>query len=844
MSVGGAATGWRRAALALLATLAGLACACGGADGEPSVVAELAAGDARLRLEEGPFSLVLGRGGDDLLRFGLDGFVLGVVDALDADANYDPYRLLVPDGLYGPLPGFAWVTADEARLVAAEPGEIAIALAYGGGAEQALVTARAMADGRFELGFASSGARAAVLRLAAHADASEGFYGLGEHFDAVNHRGKVRAMHLIAGGGLESGYNEAHVPVPFVTGTRGWGLFVESQYPGAFDLATSEPMLVGASFGTGASSQTGLRFHLFAAEHPLDVTRRYYDVTGHPRLPARSGLGPWIWRNEVSGQAAAAADLDAIRDLDLATTGYWIDRPYATEVQTFDFDPARYGDPSALFAQARDLGLLTALWHAPYLDEAAAGTAALVAEAEDKGFYPPVAGLPLNKWGRPFDFTNPAAVGYWREKLGGYLALGVAGFKLDYGEDIAPGLTNKRAVWTFADGSDERTMHAGYTLAYHATYAALLSPKGGFLLCRTGRYGDQIHGPIIWPGDLDASFAKSGEPGSDGGQNYVSVGGLPASVIAGLSLGPSGFPFYGSDTGGYRHAPPDKELFVRWLEQTALSTVMQVGTGSSDVPWEPTADNGFDGETLSLYRQYARLHLRLWPYLWTHATRLASGGRPIARALGLAYPELGVHPDDTYLLGDDLLVAPVVERGATSRTLSLPPGRWVHFWSGASYDGPATITVESPLAELPLFLRAGGIVPLLRPTIDALEPTADPARVDSYATDPGLLYVRAVAAEPGSFALFDGAALEERVEGSDSVLSFTAGSELVEGAIFELVAAAGPPAAVAVAGLPVAETSDLAALEALPGAGFFFDGPTHTLWVKVEPGAEARVTEP
>src|SRR6185436_19535104 len=116
---------------------------------------------------------------------------------------------------------------------------------------------------------------------------------------------------------------------------------------------------------------------------------------------------------------------------------------------------------------------------------------------------------------------------------------------------------------------------------YHRAYAELLPEDGGFLLCRHSTIGDQTQGVIIWPGDLDASFAKMGESVSEGGDDYVAVGGLPASVIAGLSLGPSGFPFYGADTGGYRHSPPDKELFTRWFEQTALSTVMQIGNSAS-----------------------------------------------------------------------------------------------------------------------------------------------------------------------------------------------------------------------------------------------------------------------
>jgi alpha-D-xyloside xylohydrolase len=193
---------------------------------------------------------------------------------------------------------------------------------------------------------------------------------------------------------------------------------------------------------------------------------------------------------------------------------------------------------------------------------------------------------------------------------------------------------------------------------------------------------------VIWPGDLDASFARHGEQDTNrDGETYTAVGGLPAAVSASMSLGPSGFPLFASDTGGYRHSPPDKELFMRWFQHTALTAVMQIGTSTNDVAWETTEDNGFDEELLDVYREYTRLHLRLFPMLWSYAQALLQDGRPIVRALGLAYPELGVHPDDSYMLGDYLLVAPVIERGARERALVVPPGRFIHWFDDTSHRG-------------------------------------------------------------------------------------------------------------------------------------------------------------
>ena len=166
---------------------------------------------------------------------------------------------------------------------------------------------------------------------------------------------------------MESGYNEAHVPVPFIISTNGWGLFVESPYPGAFDVAATEEDRVDAWFGTGVDSKDGLRFWLFAADHPLDLTKKYYDITGYPMLPAKWALGPWIWRDEIDNQTAVEEDLRTIRALNLATSGYWIDRPFASGVNAFDFKPQDYPDPQAMINLAHDLGFRMALWQAPYI---------------------------------------------------------------------------------------------------------------------------------------------------------------------------------------------------------------------------------------------------------------------------------------------------------------------------------------------------------------------------------------------------------------------------------------------------------------------------------------------
>ncbi|MHB8873273.1 MAG: TIM-barrel domain-containing protein [Myxococcaceae bacterium] len=776
-----------------------------------------------------------------LLTFAPEAFQLGTVPELDDTRSYDPFWLEVEDPLLPKVipQGLRWRSGTQAAVNSFSADTLELSLSFEGG-RTAHLTVKSAGDGRFSAELVPDPAEdappIAFIRLRPRAGPTEAFYGLGEWFDTVNHRGKLRPMQLEPDLFIESSSNEAHVPVPLLIGTRGWGLFVQSQRPGLFDVARKEADLVEVTFGTGAGSAAGLTFHLFSAEEPLDITRRYYDVTGYPTLPAPWALGPWVWRDESQDQAQVLDDARQLRDLDLATSGLWIDRPYATAVNTFDFDAARFPDPAAMVRALNAQGLRLALWHTPYLEPTAEP---LRSAAADAGYFPPSPGLLLNRWSAPVDFTNPAAYAFWQQLIGRYRALGVEGFKLDYGEDVVPGISGNRTNWTFADGSDERTMHAGYTLQYHRAYAETLPADGGFLLCRAGRWGDQKNGPIIWPGDIDATLTRYGETFQSGGKSVRGVGGLPSAVVAGLSLGPSGFPFFGADTGGYRHSPPNKETWVRWVEQSALSSVMQTGDSSSQMPWEQTPGNGRDAEALEVYRRYARLHLRLFPYEWTYAQQVATDGRPILRALGLAFPALGVHPDDEYLFGGSLLVAPVMSAGATERTLVLPPGEWIDWWDGTSHDGGesggAEITVPAPLGKLPLFLRAGGIVPLLRPTIDTLSPAAPP--VESYATDPGVLYVRlAMGKEPSSgFELFDGSHIAVNHLSTGTQVTWRNGKTFKAGAILEILRAPVPQS-VGLDSTGLAELAGPGALEAA-GEGWAWEAAMGgTLWVRIPPG--------
>ena len=216
-------------------------------------------------------------------------------------------------------------------------------------------------------------------------------------------------------------------------------------------------------------------------------------------------------------------------------------------------------------------------------------------------------------------------------------------------------------------------------------------------------------------------------------------------------MGLSGISYWGSDIGGF-HAlftagRTSPELLTRWLEFGAFSGVMRTeadGYGRPDQT-QPKAEV-WDPAVLPYWRKMTKLRTQLYPYIWAAANEYQQSGLPIMRHLGLAYPDApeawGDSPNAPaarfeFMFGPDLLVAPVVDMGATSRDVWLPPGQWVNFWDAFTFDqqsgeyranpdgqqvvdGNRVVHVDAPLDRIPLFVRAGTCLPMLPGDVDTL----------------------------------------------------------------------------------------------------------------------------
>jgi alpha-D-xyloside xylohydrolase len=564
------------------------------------------------------------------------------------------------------------------------------------------------------------GSPTALVRFTLASD--DGFYtGMGERFSHVSARGAIVPMQLVVDAKYESATNDAHVPVPLLVSSKGYGVFFESRESGAFDVAKTDPKTVTVTFeGKGAS------VWFFFARDPLHVVEMYMQHVGLPRALPRWALGPFYWRNKFEGQQQVIDDATMLRTLHIPTTTIWIDNPWQTAWNTFVPDPTMYPQFPSLASYITSLGYRFMFWSEPYLekpgtgpdDEArqlyAAHEDALVRLKDDTIFE---ALGSDNKLGfGMIDFTTSVGRDFWASMASRDVALGAAGFKLDYGEDIVPQFFNARIGIKFADGETDRTARS-YPLGYHAAYHQALDAvrTDGFLLVRASSYGGASITNAIWPGDLDNDFSKYGD---DDGTGTLLVGGLPSVVIAAQTLAASGFPSFGSDTGGFRHGQPTKEALLRWAEHTAYSIIMQNGGGGdTHAPW------AYDDETVSLYRNLAAIHTRLEPYLSSLARAAETLGTPTIRALPLAFPSdvAGFDSaDDEYMLGPDLFVAPIITAGATSRTVHFPPGAWAKLTSDDLVTGPTDTSVDAPLGDPIVYGRVGALIPMFAADIDTL----------------------------------------------------------------------------------------------------------------------------
>jgi alpha-D-xyloside xylohydrolase len=413
------------------------------------------------------------------------------------------------------------------------------------------------------------GADTALVGLALGADGSF-LTGLGEQYDHVSATGRVTPMFLTLSGKWQSGTNEAHVPVPFLVSSAGWGVFVSSREAGAFDVGATDPGTIRATFEGRA-----LDVWVFVDPDPLAIVARFNRLVGLPRPLPRWALSLFHW-------AHWASDVDVLgvareyRARHIPSSSMWLDDGWQTALDTFVISPGVFADAPSTMDQLGALGYRVLAWTTPYLEKPQGAPAneaqALYPQAEAAGFFVKDDGgqtyvspaTPVRGGAGIIDFTNDGAQTFWEGLVARATQSGLHGFKCDYGEELIPNLLGQRDPVRFADGTTARTARL-YPIEEHATYHAALDaafPGDGLLIVRASSWGGAAQADVVWPGDLDSAFEHQGDPLPQGG---LAVGGLPAAIVAAQTLATSGFPAFGSDTAGYR-GTPTRESMLRWID--------------------------------------------------------------------------------------------------------------------------------------------------------------------------------------------------------------------------------------------------------------------------------------
>lgn len=507
---------------------------------------------------------------------------------------------------------------------------------------------------------------------------------------------------------------------PFYHSSQGYGLAVDGATPGVFDLASSHPNVASFRFEAGTSEESRrLRFFVFIGPEHGEIADQYTRLTGRPiSLPDWVFL-PWRWRGELEPgppalldgtemNAQLVEDVTMLERYDIPAGVYLLDRPVLEGeygFARFAWDEDRLPNFRASLAALRKRGYRVVLWSSTWMcgDEPRDnGTI-----AAKRGFLAPGrdAAECSDGGGTVLDVTNPEARDWWRDRLRTFLkAEDIDGIKLDRGEEYIP--STETDVWE--DGRNGREVHNDYVRLQTKLHRDALEanrPDGDFVLVSRAGYTGTQADSVLWSGDLSGSEAAGLWSGTDLG--------LRAAIIAQLRSAFLGFPVWGSDTGGY-YEFKDREVFARWIEFSAFSGLMEIGGVGAHAPWDMPTSPRVDDEMIEIYRRYSKMRVALVPYLVEAAAESSRTGMPLARPMVFydrADPALR-DMWDQYLLGPDLLVAPVWRAGQRQREVYLPRGRWRDWWDpkAPTMAGPRRVTVDVPLDRIPVFVRDGATV--------------------------------------------------------------------------------------------------------------------------------------
>ncbi len=503
--------------------------------------------------------------------------------------------------------------------------------------------------------------------------------GLGEGGPQFDRRGSTDPM--IGGqGGYKLATHGGRVPIPWVIGTSGWAMFFNQPF-GTFDFTGPQNKFLPSSPDTALP----LDIFLTVASDPAIIMAEYARLTGHPEMPPLWSFGYQQSHRTLARRDEILAEAKTFREKKLPCDGLiylgtgFCPSGWNTANGSFAWNSRVFPDPKEMIEELHKEHFRVAL-HAVILSDKLRGTVRAPCELSQ--------------------FDEQEASCYWNAHRKDF-AMRVDGWWPDEGDplDISSRLVRNRMYWEGPqlDRPNERP----------------------FALHRNGYAGMQRYASFLWSGDVYSTWET-----------------LKIQVPIGINTSLTGIPYWGTDIGGF---VPTKEftaeLYLRWFQFGAFCTLFRSHgrTWKLRLPWGwntgdpgPVEINNYNGAAIPdpsqlhnaqvepICRKYLELRYRLLPYLYSAVRECSTTGMPVMRALWLHYPDdaRAAACGDQYLFGKNLLVAPVVEKGATTRQVYLPRGSWYDFWTGEPIQGGREISRDVSLDIMPLYVRAGSILPL------------------------------------------------------------------------------------------------------------------------------------
>lgn len=576
----------------------------------------------------------------------------------------------------------------------------------------------------------------------------EHFYGLGEKAARLDKRRSSFVNWNSDTPGYTEGKDPIYQTIPFYLGLQqgvAYGIFFDNSYRSYFDFGRSSQQRVW--FGAEGGE---LNYYFFYGPSLKKILGRYADLTGHMPLPPLWALGNQQSRWSYYPDTMVEEVVRQYRERDLPLDVVHLDIDYMSNYRVFTFDTKRFPDPKALTEKLGKQGVKVVT----IVDPGVKYQPPTTIDTPDRGPHPEL-GAQQNRYyvfdqgvagnyfqhrksGELFipkvwpgdsvfvDYTLPDARRWWGDLHRAYTDNGIAGIWNDMNEPsdfVDQSGKNQSDVVSYDEG--ENSTHAKNRnvfalLEARATYeglARLRPDRRPYVITRAAYAGIQRYS-TMWTGDTNSTWES-----------------LQLNIPMFTSLGLSGEPFVGSDVGGFM-GRGNGELLVRSYQVSFLAPFCRNHKTIDAYDQEPWR---FGKYYEDIIRTYLKMRYELMPFLYTTLEEAHRTGVPLFRPLVLNYPDdpNTYNLDDEFMVGDDLLVAPVLKPDLTERRVYLPKGLWCDYWTGKRYEGGRMIQVNAPLEIVPMFVRAGAIIPLAPAMNYTGEKRWDPLTLAVYPDEKG-----------------------------------------------------------------------------------------------------------